>query len=212
MQLALGEALAARRGADRIRGFVDEQRLVAGDEVDRSGADGPGWQRGCRRKSSLRGRGRVSRARHGGRLRKRTVEHSAMRYRGARLIRVNVGPIMDQAARRGHRKRHAAPVAAFRCIRTQVSCVTGMPDGLVVLRRRRSSESAGRLLVRCGPRSDGARADRRARHPRPARHRGHAPGAAPSVRSTRRARSRLRRRVRCRSAKARRSRSPTSSH
>ena len=35
VQLALGEPLRARRGANGIRGFVDEQRLVPGHEVDR---------------------------------------------------------------------------------------------------------------------------------------------------------------------------------
>ena len=35
VQLALGESLLRARRADRIRGFVDEQRLVSGHEVDR---------------------------------------------------------------------------------------------------------------------------------------------------------------------------------
>ena len=35
VQLALDEPLLARRGANGIRGFVDEQRLVSGHEVDR---------------------------------------------------------------------------------------------------------------------------------------------------------------------------------
>ena len=52
------------------------------------------------------------------------------------------------------------------------------------------SSAPRRLLVRCGPRTHGARADRSARYPRSARHRGHAQRAAPSVRSEPRERDR----------------------
>jgi len=44
VQLALLESLLARRGADGIRGFVDEQRLVSGHEIDRLELTG---QAGC---------------------------------------------------------------------------------------------------------------------------------------------------------------------
>ena len=215
VQLALDESLLARRGANRIRGLVDEQRLVSGHEIDRLELTGQAGSEVVAGKLHLAERDRVWRTRRQRRkTSERTVEHSNDETicAGARLIRVNVGPIMAQAARRGHRNRHAAPVAAFRCVRPQVSCVTGLPDGLVVLRRRRSSESAGRLLVRRGPRNDGSRADRRPRHSRPARHRGHAPAAAPLVHSRQPSAPAPTSTLRCRSARARRSRSPTSSH
>ncbi len=118
VQLALDEALAACRRADRIRGFVDEQRLVTGHEVDRLELTGQAGREVVAGNLHFRSAGIA--------VSERGAKTSEKNGR-PRLIRVKVGPIMAQAARRGHRKHDAAPVAAFRCIRTQISCVTGMP-------------------------------------------------------------------------------------
>ena len=142
MQLALGEPCVARLRADRIRGLVDEQRLVAGDQIDRLRADGPGWPRGCRRKSSLSSARRGRRAAASGAAEdvgNEGRQHSLCDQRVPGKLR----PIMDQAARRGHRERHAAPVAAFRCIRPQARCVAGLPDGACRASVAETGERAG---------------------------------------------------------------------
>src|SRR5262249_5182886 len=92
VQLAFLEALLASRGTDRIRGFVDEQRLVSGHEVDRLELTGQAGSEVVAGNLHFRsaGVGAATRCEDFGRGRSNTRKMGA----GARLIQVKPGPIM----------------------------------------------------------------------------------------------------------------------
>ena len=71
VQLALGETLLARGGANRVRGFVDQQRLVSGHEVDRLELTGQAGSEVVAGKLHLAERDRLSRTRRSGGNRRR---------------------------------------------------------------------------------------------------------------------------------------------